>query len=278
MKTTDKEFFRVVNYIRINFGVNLIHKRALIEKRLMDVLSDNNFKSFDELMNSVEKDKSNKFIDILIGALVTNHTYFMREAIHFKLLEEVVFPKLLNNNSEIRIWSAAASSGQEAYSIEMLLKDFLEDEKKTCSIEVVGTDISDAMLQIALAGEYTKEQVDSVSDSWKNKFFTKKINGDYKVNNCIKEDVTFKKLNLMSPFEFEKKFHIIFLRNVLSYFDSGIVNQVVEKVVNNLEVGGYLFIGSTESIDIKSDKLAHLQPSLYRRINHLEINKNMITL
>lgn len=269
MKTTDIEFFRIVNYIRTNFGVNLINKRTLIEKRLEGILLENNFNNFNELMNLVENDRSDKLNNVLIEVLVTNHTFFMREELHFELLKTVILPKLLKNNKEensIRIWSAATSSGQEAYSIEMVIKDFIEEENMACSIEILGTDISNAMLKIAENGEYTKEQMDFVTDEWKSKYFTKKINGDYKINNYIKNDVVFKKINLMSPFEFENKYHIIFLRNVLIYFESGIVNEVVEKVADNLMIGGYLFIGMTEIIEITSTKLVNVQPSVYRRI------------
>jgi chemotaxis protein methyltransferase CheR len=265
-KTTDVEFFRIVNYIRINFGINLINKRTFIEKRLEPILTQYNFKSFEELMITVENDKSNEFNNKLIGALVTNHTYFMREELHFELLKQVIFPKLFKMDDTIRIWSAAASSGQEAYSIEMIFRDLQDEMQKRCNIEVLGTDISIEMLQIAVNGEYTKEEMEMVSDEWKRKYFTKKINEDYRINDVIKKDVVFKKLNLMSPLEFEKKFHIIFLRNILSYFNQQTVNEVVEKVANNLMIGGYLFIGTTETINICSDKLLFIQPSVYRRI------------
>lgn len=269
MKTTDIEFFRIVNYIRLNFGINLISKRTLIEKRLEEILLCNNYKNYDEFMNSVENDRSNKLNNILISALVTNHTYFMREELHFELLKQVILPKILKKENRIRIWSAATSSGQEAYSIEMILKDYLEDVNEF-QIEVLGTDISESMLKIATAGEYTKEQIEPLPESWRRKYFTKKINGDYKINEYIKNDITFKKLNLMSKIEFENKFNIIFLRNVLIYFDSGIVDEIVDKVANNLKIGGYLFIGSTETVEINSSKLEYIQPSIYRRIYSIE--------
>jgi chemotaxis protein methyltransferase CheR len=263
------DFFRIVNYIRINYGVNLINKRTLIEKRLESIILDNNFSDFNEFMNAVESDDNDKLNTILIGALVTNHTFFMREELHFEMLKKIVLPKLLKGNQEkdsIRIWSAATSSGQEAYTIEMILKDFLEIEQITCNIEILGTDISDTMLEIAENGEYSKEQMDFVCDEWKRKYFTKKINGDYKINDSMKKDVVFEKLNLMSKFEFSNKFHIIFLRNTLIYFESGIITEVVDKVANNLMIGGYLFIGVTETIEISSTKLVNVQPSVYRRI------------
>jgi chemotaxis protein methyltransferase CheR len=269
LKVTDIEFFRIVNYIRTNLGINLSNKRALVEKRLEDIVLDNKFENITELMNVVENDSSKNIANILMGAVVTNHTFFMREELHFELLKNVILPKLLKKDKEennLRIWSAATSTGQEAYSIAMILKDFIEEEDVVCSLEIIGTDIIDNMLKIAENGEYTKEEMGFVSAEWKSKYFTKKINGCYKINEYIKKDIQFKKLNLITQFKFEKKYHIIFLRNILIYFESGLVNQVVEKVVENLMIGGYLFIGMTEIIEINSNKLVNVQPSVYRRI------------
>ncbi|MFA9378137.1 MAG: protein-glutamate O-methyltransferase CheR [Lachnotalea sp.] len=266
MITTDLEFFRIVNYVRKNFGINLISKRTLINKRLETILLNYNYQNVEEFMNAVELDKNQKLADILISALVTNYTYFMRERPHYELLTKVIFPKILMNKNSIRIWSAATSSGQEAYSLAMALKEYMEEKDIIHNMEVFGTDISELMLNIAIEGEYTKEQTEYVSDVWKRKYFTKKINGDYKVNSHIKKCIRFEKLNLMSKFEYENKFNIIFLRNVLIYFDSGLVDDIVDKMANSLVSGGYLFIGIKEIIDINSTKLEYIQPSIYRKI------------
>lgn len=266
---TDLEFYRIANYIRLNFGVNLIHKRPLVEKRLEEILGKKNYTSVNDFMNEVETDKSKNLDEILIGSLFTNHTFFMRDEIHFNLLKEVILPKFIKNsnqNESIRIWSAATSSGQEAYTIQMVAKDYLEEENIFCEIQVLGTDISDYMLKKAKMGDYTKEQMDKVPDEWKRKYFTKKINGDYKINDGMKNEIIFKEFNLLSPFSFEKKFHVIFLRNVLIYFECGIVDLIVEKVADQLMIGGYLFIGTTEMIEINSNKFLLIQPSVYRRI------------
>jgi len=266
---TDFEFYRIANYIRLNFGVNLIHKRPLVEKKLEDILMKNNYKSVNQFMNEVEADKSKNLDEIIISSLFTNHTFFMRDEIHFDLLKEVVLPKLVkigNENESIRIWSAATSSGEESYTIQMVVKDYLEEENIPCEIQVLGTDISEYLLKKAKMGDYTKEQIDKVPDEWKQKYFTKKINGDYKINDRMKKEILFQKFNLLSPFSFEKKFHVIFIRNVLIYFDCGIVDSIVEKVADQLMISGYLFIGTTETIEINSNKLLLIQPSVYRRI------------
>lgn len=269
MKTTDKEFFRIINYIRQNFGINLMSKRSLVEKRLEEILVVYHFKHYDEFMDSVERDISGKFDNLLIGALVTNYTFFMRESAHFEILSQVILPNLQRNGKSqngIRIWSAASSSGQEAYSIKMILEDFFEDKKEEVKIEVLGTDISEVMLNKAILGEYTKEEIEAVPETWIRKYFTRKINGDYKINDYVKNSVKFEKLNLAAPFHFEHNFQVIFLRNVLIYFESGLINEIVDKIANYLEEGGYLFIGSTEMVDIHSSKLKLIQPSVYKKV------------
>jgi chemotaxis protein methyltransferase CheR len=269
LKTTDKEFFRITNYIRKNFGVNLMSKRSLVEKRLGEVLATYRFNCYDELMDAVEKDTGDKYNNVLISALVTNHTFFMRESAHFEILNQIILPNLYRKGKSqdgIRIWSAAASSGQEAYSVQMILEDFFEDKTEEWKREVLGTDISDVMLHKAISGEYTSEEIEAVPETWRRKYFTRKINGGYKINDYMKNNVKFEKLNLAAPFHFKQTFHVIFLRNVLIYFDSGLIDEVVDNIANYLETGGYLFIGLTEMVDIHSAKLKCIQPSVFKRI------------
>lgn len=268
MKTTDKEFFRIVNYIRQKYGINFISKRNLVEKRLEKFLLDYNYDNYDNFMDYVENN-DDKINNLFISSLVTNHTFFLREKLHFELLNQVILPNIYKRNKKakkIKIWSAATSSGQEAYSLIMVIMDFLKEEADKWDIKITGTDISEKMLNKAILGEYTKKEIESVKPDWKKKYFTTKISGDYKINDKIKSKVVFEKLNLIENFNFNEKFQIIFLRNVLIYFECGIVNQVVDKVIDYLEEGGYLFIGLTETIDIKSSKLLFVQPSVYRKI------------
>lgn len=259
----------MVNYIRKNFGVNLISKRAFVEKRLDKILHDTNYTNLTEFMDFVEKNKAEKVDSSLISMLVTNHTFFMREKMHFDLLSQVVIPKLYKNKNKkkgIKIWSAATSSGQEAYTSLMILLDFLKDEASEWNIEIIGTDVSELMIKRARKGEYSKEELESVSKEWIRKYFTAKINGGYRINDCLKDYITFKRLNLVMDIQFDQVFQVIFLRNVLIYFDGALVNQVVDKVADYLETGGYLFIGVKETIEINSDKLICIQPSVYRKI------------
>lgn len=269
MNTTDKEFFRIVNYIKNMYGVNLINRRALIELRLSDYLENNSIESYDSLMDMVEADKSMELSFFLIGKLTTNHTFFNRENVHFDYISRIVLPNLIKQCTErkcINVWSAACSSGEEAYNSAMVLRDFFLENQEDWDIKVYASDISLKMLETAIEGIYSKNDVDKLSEDWKKRYFIKLSSGDYKVSDFIKKDVIFKHLNLIGPVNFEEKFDIVLARNVLIYFDSHIIKKVVDKIADLMNVGGYLFVGMTESIEINNEKLEYVQPSIYRRV------------
>lgn len=269
LKTSDKEFFRIVNYIRFKYGINLYGKREFVEKRLDQVTENKRYNCLDDFMDIVEQKENEESQLCLISALVTNHTFFMREELHFEILKNVILPKIYKRNNKkvgIRIWSGAVSSGQEVYSILIIILEFLKEESKDWNIDIVASDISNKMLKKAKIGEYLEKEIEELPKEWVRKYFTNKLNGRYQVNDSLQQYITFQNLNLVSEIDFNKKFHVIFLRNVLIYFDSGLIKQIVDKVADYLETGGYLFIGLTETIEIQCEKLLFIQPSVYRKI------------
>lgn len=269
MKVNNKDFYRLTNIIKQNYGVDLNQKRALVEERLDKILLSCNFTDLDQLLDVVEG-KNNEILNSkVISLLVTNYTYFLREPSHFEILNKVILPKLYNNGNKkkgIRVWSAATSSGQEAYSILMVILNFLKEEINEWNVEVIGSDVSQVMIKKAMTGIYKKEEVDNIPSEWLQHYFNVCIDGNYKINESLKDSIKFQMLNLLSEFEFDKLFQVIFLRNVLIYFEGGLIDQIVDKVADFLEVGGYLFIGLSETIGIKSSKLICIQPSIYRKI------------
>ena len=167
---------------------------------------------------------------------------------------------------DLRIWCGAASSGEEPYMIAMVLAEFFGMEKSQWDTKVLATDISTKVLQKALAGIYSAEQLQSVPPQWKKRFF-KSIGGgaQYQVTPELKQEVIFRQFNLMDPFPFRKKMHTIFLRNVMIYFDDNTKRQLVQKVYDTLEPGGYFFIGTTETIDRSSTPFQIIRPSIFRK-------------
>lgn len=269
MKVNNKDFYRITNFIKQNYGVDLNQKRALVEERLDKILLSCNFTDLDQLINVLEKKNDENINSKVIGLLLTNYTYFLREPLHFKILDEVILPKLYTNGNKkkgIRVWSAATSSGQEAYSILMVILNFLKEEAKEWNIEIIGTDVSQAMIKKAKRGIYQKEEVEMIPSDWLQRYFTVCTDGSYKTKDYKEDIIKFEMLNLLLDFEFEKLYQVIFLRNVLIYFEGGLIEQIVDKVADFLEVGGYLFIGLTETIEIRSSKLICIQPSIYRKI------------
>lgn len=265
----DEEFQRIAGYMKQRYGIDLSQKKVIVNGRLENYLKRGGWHSFDEFMNAVEEDKSGNQEKMLVNFLTTNHTYFMREFEHFDYFKNTVLPWLKTKESarkDLRIWCGAASSGEEPYMIAMVLADFFGVDKKNWDTKVLATDISTKVLQKAIAGMYSDEQLKSVPEQWKKKFFTSVMGGSqYQVKPELKEEVIFRQFNLMDPFPFKKKMHTIFLRNVMIYFDEKTKKELVRKVYDTLEPGGYLFIGTTETLDRNTVPFHIIQPSIFRK-------------
>ncbi|MDE6517477.1 MAG: protein-glutamate O-methyltransferase CheR, partial [Acetatifactor sp.] len=205
----------------------------------------------------------------LVNLQTTNHTYFRREFEHFEFFKSVVLPQLKQreqNTKDLRIWCGAASTGEEPYMIAMTLKDFFGLDASAWDTKVLATDISTKVLQQAIAGIYTEEKLKDIPDQWKRHFFKKTLEGNFQVKEELKREVIFRQFNLMSPFPFKRRMHTIFLRNVMIYFDENTKNELLRKVYDFLEPGGYLFIGMTETLDRTQVPFEMVRPSIFRRV------------
>lgn len=266
---TEKEFNYVVSYVKSNFGIDLSQKRVLVNGRLETHFLRNGYDSFEEFMSKVEKEPEGVEGRNLINVLTTNHTYFMRESVHFDYLRKVVLPRLKvkeAKHKDLRIWSAASSTGEEPYTLAMLLVDYFGLEHSSWDTKVLATDISTKVLQHAIDGIYLREQIDPLPENWKRRFFENKGGGEeFRAKPELKEQVIFRRFNLMDPFPFRRKFHVVFLRNVMIYFQDDVKYKLVDKVYEFMEPGGYLFIGTTESLDKTKMRFDYVQPSIYRK-------------
>ena len=266
---TDEEFRRISTYMKGRYGIDLSQKKVIINGRLENYIKTNGFRSFNDFMNAVEDDKTGRQEKMLVNLLTTNHTYFMREFEHFDFLRKEVLPWVKNKaarDRDVRIWCGAASSGEEPYMIAMVLSDFFGLERSRWDYRVLATDISTRILKQAIAGVYRSEQLTSVPAHWKRQFFKYVSNtGEYCATDELKKTVIFRQFNLMSPFPFRKKMHVIFLRNVMIYFDDNTKRELIRKVYDTLLPGGYLFIGTTETIDRSATPFEIVQPSIFRK-------------
>lgn len=266
---TDKEFLRISTFMKQRYGIDLSQKKVIVNGRLENYIKRGGWSSFNDFINAVENDKTGQQEKMLVNYLTTNHTYFMREFEHFEYMKTVVLPWLKKKESatkDLRIWSGAASSGEEPYMIAMVLSDFFGLEKEEWDTKVLATDISTKVLQQAIAGVYSAEQLEKLPEQWKRHFFKSIAGGSqYQVKDELKQEVIFRQFNLMDPFPFKRQMHIIFLRNVMIYFDEDTKRELVQKVYDALVPGGYLFIGTTETLDRGSTPFQIVQPSIFRK-------------
>lgn len=269
MELTSTEMSRITVFMKKNYGVDLQEKSTLISGRLENKIVRLGIHSYNEFMDKVEADIHGEEATLLVNSLTTNHTFFMREAIHFDFMREVALPQIRSKcaaTKDVRIWSAASSSGEEAYSIVMTMKDFFGIEAERWDTTVLATDISTKALAAAKEGIYRAEAVEALPDRWIKQHFKKLDEESYQVKEATRKEVIFNTFNLMEPFPWKRKFHIIFLRNVMIYFDEPTKKELIDKMYRFLEPGGYLFIGTTETIDKTATPLAHVKPSIYMKM------------
>lgn len=267
---TDREFELIRNYIKNNYGIHLgEEKKSLIYSRLRGVLMEKGFENFTQYYDYLIADKSGQAAIVFIDKMTTNHTFFMREVEHFYYFRDTVLPYLKENvkDRDLRIWCAGCSSGEEAYTLQMFLTDYFKTNQKVWNTELLATDISTSVLTKAMRGVYTNNQIKPLSDEWKRNYFEKYDDNNSIVKKEIKRNITYRKFNLMETrFPFKKKFHVIFCRNVMIYFDNKTRNELVSRFYNASEKGAYLFIGHSESLNNTKTKYEYVMPAVYRKV------------
>lgn len=266
---TEKEFKQLVDFVKIKYGVDLFQKKALVVGRLQNYLADNGFKSFSEYYDYILRDKTGKAASDLINKLTTNHTFFMREPAHFEYFQKRVLPYLESaeaRRKDLRIWSAGCSTGEEPYTLAMIISDYFGAAHGLWDTKILATDISTDVLTKAMNGVYANERIASLPEKWKKEYFIKIDEEVSRISDKIKRELIFKRFNLMEEvFPFRRKFHVIFCRNVMIYFDLETRNKLVKKFYDCLETGGYLFVGQSESLSREECDFSYVIPALYRK-------------
>ncbi len=270
LSISDSDFLRLTGFLKAQYGINLSKKRTLIEGRLSNLILTKGYHSFTEYLDAVFRDKTGSELTVLLNRLTTNHTFFMRETSHFDYLRDKIFPQIEHSaaDRDLRIWSAGCSSGEEPYTLEMLAQDYFRPADhglSTWNTQILATDISARALSIALEGVYPAEAVESVPAHWKTSYFENIGSARYRVAERIRRDVVYRTFNLMDSFPFRRKFHVIFCRNVMIYFDQPTKDALVNKFYEFTEPGGYLFIGHSESVNREATKYRYVMPAVYRR-------------
>lgn len=269
MRITPEEFRTFSVYVKDNFGINLTDKKkTLVTSRLNSVVEKHGYESFTAYFNHVASDASGKSVIELLNRITTNHTFFYREKKHFEFLQEDVLPELVQrerHERDLRIWSAGCSSGEEPYTLAMILSEFLGPDRRLWDTKILATDISTSALLKAKAGVYAKRSLEELPALWRVKYLEPYEKEFLRVSESLRGELILRRFNLMNPFPFKRKFHVIFCRNVMIYFDAPTKAALVEKFHRHLEPGGYLFIGHSESIDRSRSDFRYIRPAVYRK-------------
>ncbi|MDT8900684.1 CheR family methyltransferase [Anaeroselena agilis] len=266
---TETEFEELARYIKSQYGIRLgQEKKSLVLGRLGNLLSQQGFATFSEYFGHIMADKTGSAASTLVNRITTNHTYFMRETKHFDYFRTVVLPYLQAHvkDRDLRIWSAGCSTGEEPYTLSMIIDEYFGLGKNEWDTKLLATDISETALNTARQGIYRQDDVATLPAAWRAAY-TKKLDSERRaITETIKNEVIFRRLNLMdASFPFKKKFHVIFCRNVMIYFDARTRNELVRKFYDLTEPGGYLFIGHSESLNRDQTGYKYIMPAVYRK-------------
>ncbi|MEW6574600.1 MAG: protein-glutamate O-methyltransferase CheR [Bacillota bacterium] len=270
---SDHEFQLISSLVRQRFGIDLgEHKRTLVIARLQKVLREGGFSDFRTYYDYVVNDPSGQALLTMVDRISTNHTFFFREKEHFDFFRTTALPRIVEmikrkGQKSLRIWSAGCSSGEEPYTLAIVISDYFGESLSGIDAGILATDISVTALEKAKTGVYTKEQIARVPPMYRQRYFIHLQRNSYAVQQSIKDLVLFRRLNLMrKDYPFKERFHAIFCRNVMIYFDYKTRQELLERFHRYMEPGGYLVIGQSESISRSSTLYRYICPSIYQRV------------
>lgn len=274
-KMSMADFNRISNFIYNECGIKLPEaKKVMLQSRLQKRLRElkyTNFSDYCEYVFSKEGQNSNEII-YMIDVVSTNKTDFFREPVHFEYLTNYALPEFYRENRvrrPLKLWSAACSSGEEPYTLAIVLSEFAE-KHTGFDYSIFGTDISTQILQKAVSAIYKEERISMIPMSLKKKYFLKSKNTAeklVKVDDSLRKKVTFERLNFMDAYyNVKETFDIIFCRNALIYFNRETQENVINKLCMKLKPGGYFFLGHSESIIGMNVPLHQIKPTVFQKI------------
>lgn len=256
--------FRDLIYKQCGISLNQ-DKMALVSARVGKRMRKLQLTDHDQYLKRLLEDRSGAELSLFIDAISTNVTSFFREPDHFKFLKEKFRSSLSQGQHRFRFWSAASSTGEEAYSLAMELLDFQQTAR--IDLKILATDISNRVLDMARKGEYDGSKLENVSLAYRKRYFDAAVanNGnDFVVKESVRRCVAFKRLNLSNaPFPMTGPFDAILCRNVMIYFDSGTRGRLIAECYRLLKPGGYLLVGHSESLTGIGSQFSTVGPSVY---------------
>ncbi len=270
IQITDAEFEQIAAIVYKNYGIHLTEKkRSLVIGRLQSVLRKRGYTSFQQYIEHLSNENDDSMSE-LVNRISTNHTFFFREYAHFEFMMQTALPEFesyhkKNNSNTLRIWCAASSSGEEPYTLAMHMMEYFGLNYSKWKAGLLATDISEDALRKAMVGVYPEDAIDKIPAEMQRKYFSKKGNL-YQVNDTLKQEVMFRKFNLMTEqFPFKKNFDLISCRNVMIYFDRETKEVLVNKLYDQLRPGGYLFIGHSETLNGLNTPFSYVKSAIYQK-------------
>lgn len=274
MLLSDLAFTRISGLIRAHSGIHIPRDKASnLASRLRPFLRERGYRDFDDYFETTLKDPTEEALGHLIDRIATNYTYFFREKEHFDFLHHEGLPAAVErlqrvNSRDLRIWSAACSTGEEPYSIRMALGEFFDEDYEHWRAGVLATDISSTALAAASRARFSEQQLDRVPPSLRNKYF-ERVRDELRPCHFRAEqrkDVVFRRLNLhCAELPFRNRMHIVFCRNVLLYFDPPGKAFLEGRMFDLIEEDGFLVIGLTESLQTGDALFEHVSHGVFRR-------------
>lgn len=272
-----QEFDQFRQFLEDACGISLgDNKQYLVTNRIRRILEEHNIASFGELVKALKFGLNRKLKDQVIDSMTTNETFWFRDNYPYDHLKNTLLPQLMSPNNRlfgpVRIWSAACSSGQEPYSISMMVEEYKRQSMGNLPrpVQIVATDLSSTVLDQAKRGEYDNLSVmRGLSADRLERYFDNPDPTLWRVKGFVKERIDFRSLNLMDSYAALGKFDIVFCRNVLIYFNADLKRQILQKIHASLKPQGLLFLGSSEGLAGAADifEMIRCEPGiLYKAI------------
>ncbi|WP_379867297.1 CheR family methyltransferase [Marinobacter sp. M5B] len=250
---TPQEYEAFKSFLQDACGILLgDNKQYLVKSRLRRIMEENELRTLGDLLDRVKRTGRSSLKEVVIDAMTTNETLWFRDNHPFRILQEKLLPEFGDRKSaqSLRIWSAACSTGQEPYSVAMIIEEFRRQRPgRLRDVKITATDISKSVLEVARRGEYEMIAIGrGLSPERQKQFFTPAMNGSWQIRPQIKSMVEFRELNLLERYMLGK-FDIVMCRNVLIYFSAELKKDILTRIHATLNPGGYLILGASESLN-----------------------------
>lgn len=267
-----REFQEFRDFLQSVAGIDLgQNKQYLVATRIRRILIDSQCDTLGKLTQKIKNPSSRDLRQKVIDAMTTNETFWFRDIYPFEYLRRTLLPELVkSSNQRIRFWSAACSSGQEPYSLSIIIEEFVRASLGISSlpVEIIATDLSSEILDNARRGEYDRLSiVRGLSEQRLRDYFENCRDDIWQVKPQLRKRVVFKPLNLQDSYLLLGKFDVVFCRNVLIYFSAELKRDILQRIHSTMRPGGYLFLGSSESLGVTSEmfEMIHCKPGVVYR-------------